>query len=41
MVAFVCGTNPLAITWKTDWSGKSKGVKTELFQELTRPEADW
>lgn len=41
MVGFVRGTDPLAITWKTDRSGKSKGVKTELFQELTRPEADW
>lgn len=31
MVGSVRGTDPLAITWKTDWSGKSKGVKTELF----------
>lgn len=41
MIGFVRGTDLLARTWKTDWSGKSKGVKTELLQELRGPEADW
>ena len=41
MVGFVRGRDPLVVTWKTGRHRESKGMKTELLQELTKPEASW
>ena len=41
MAGFVRGRDPLVVTWKTGQHRESKGMKTELLQELTKPEASW
>ena len=41
MVGFVRGRDPLVGTRKTGQHRESKGMKTELLQELTKPEASW
>ena len=41
MAGFVRGRDPLVVTWKTGQHTESKGMKTELLQKLTKPEASW